>query len=230
MNLTDSRLPQSGCEKLELSFLNFFEQFRKIYIGEQVLGNSKTRVPLRRGVKSVYCDIDFVILTGAQNIESLQKTAGCTRYRWRKFSFKRIHEKNVRYSILALITRVFVEDSSVWCMVVCRITNLKYWGGSEQTISKTLSLLNDLCVGYMCVRKMVKLEEVIFLLSSHTVSWTFFDLIIHSRVWETVWISRHDWTDSCDLTLVGWKNLSVVTLLNLNRGSRVEVCIEVALK
>lgn len=36
MNLTDSRLPQSGCEKLELSFLNFFEQFRKIYIGEQV--------------------------------------------------------------------------------------------------------------------------------------------------------------------------------------------------
>ncbi len=36
MNLTDSRLPQSGCEKLELAFLNFFEQFRKIYIGEQV--------------------------------------------------------------------------------------------------------------------------------------------------------------------------------------------------
>ena len=36
MNLTDSRLPQSGCEKLELSFLTFFEQFRKIYIGEQV--------------------------------------------------------------------------------------------------------------------------------------------------------------------------------------------------
>lgn len=53
---------------------------------------------------------------------------------------------------------------------VCRITNLKYWGGSEQTISKSLLLLSDLSVGYTCVRKMVKLEEVIFLLSSHTVS------------------------------------------------------------
>lgn len=41
MNLTDSRLAQSGCEKLELAMLSFFEQFRKIYVGDQVQKNSK---------------------------------------------------------------------------------------------------------------------------------------------------------------------------------------------
>ena len=41
MNLTDSRLAQGGCEKLELAMLSFFEQFRKIYVGEQVQKNPK---------------------------------------------------------------------------------------------------------------------------------------------------------------------------------------------
>lgn len=41
MNLTDSRLAQGGCEKLELAMLSFFEQFRKIYVGDQV-GSSIT--------------------------------------------------------------------------------------------------------------------------------------------------------------------------------------------
>lgn len=41
MNLTDSRLPRGGCEKLELAMLSFFEQFRKIYVGDQVQKNSK---------------------------------------------------------------------------------------------------------------------------------------------------------------------------------------------
>lgn len=37
MNLTDSRLQLTGgCEKLELAMLSFFEQFRKIYVGDQV--------------------------------------------------------------------------------------------------------------------------------------------------------------------------------------------------
>lgn len=41
MNFTDSRLPQGGCEKLELAMLSFFEQFRKIYVSDQVQKNSK---------------------------------------------------------------------------------------------------------------------------------------------------------------------------------------------
>lgn len=46
MNLTDSRLAQAGNEKLELAMLSFFEQFRKIYIGDQVQKSSKvTGIP-----------------------------------------------------------------------------------------------------------------------------------------------------------------------------------------
>lgn len=41
MNLTDARLAQGGCEKIELAMLSFFEQFRKIYVGDQVQKNSK---------------------------------------------------------------------------------------------------------------------------------------------------------------------------------------------
>lgn len=54
-----------------------------------------------------------------------------------------------------------------WC--ADRITNLKYWGMSEQIISKTLQLLSDLSVGYSSVRKLVKLDAVQFLLNNHTV-------------------------------------------------------------
>ena len=36
MNLTDSRLPQMGCEKLELSMMSFLDHIRKIYIIEQM--------------------------------------------------------------------------------------------------------------------------------------------------------------------------------------------------
>jgi exportin-7 len=36
MNLTDTRIAQGGCEKLDLAILSFFEQFRKIYVGDQV--------------------------------------------------------------------------------------------------------------------------------------------------------------------------------------------------
>lgn len=34
MNLTDARLAQSGCEKLELAIMSFLDQLRKIYIVE----------------------------------------------------------------------------------------------------------------------------------------------------------------------------------------------------
>lgn len=36
MNLTDSRLAQSGCEKLELAIMSFLEQVRKIYINDHM--------------------------------------------------------------------------------------------------------------------------------------------------------------------------------------------------
>lgn len=45
MNFINNRLEQTNghscCEKLDLSVLNFFEQFRKIFIGDQVQKSSK---------------------------------------------------------------------------------------------------------------------------------------------------------------------------------------------
>ncbi|BFZ02054.1 hypothetical protein BsWGS_05093 [Bradybaena similaris] len=114
MNLTDSRLSQGGCEKLDLAILSFFEQFRKIYVGDQVQKTSKV--------------------------------------------YRRLSE------VLGLS-----DESMVLSMFIGKIiTNLKYWGHSEQIIAKTLQLLNDLSVGYSSVRKLVKLEAVQFLLNSHT--------------------------------------------------------------
>ncbi|XP_043194431.1 exportin-7-B-like isoform X2 [Amphibalanus amphitrite] len=114
MNLTDSRLNQGGCEKLELATISFFEQFRKIYVGDQV-----------------------------------QKTAKV---------YSRLSEV-LGLSDEATVLSVFMRKI---------ITNLKFWGGSEQITTRTLMLLNDLSVGYSSVRKLVKLEEVQFLLNNHT--------------------------------------------------------------
>merc|ERR1711976_52284 len=114
MNLTDARLSQGGCEKLELALLSFFEQFRKIYVGDQIQKTSKV--------------------------------------------YRRLSE------VLGL------NDEAMVLSVVIRkiITNLKYWGSSEQIISKTLQLLSDLSVGYSSVRKLVKLDAVQFMLNNHT--------------------------------------------------------------
>lgn len=114
MNLTDSRLPQGGCEKLDLAILSFFEQFRKIYVGDQVQKSSK-----------VYRRLSEVL---GLNDESM-------------------------------VLSVFIGKI---------ITNLKFWGRSEQIITKTLQLLSDLSVGYSSVRKLVKLEAVQFMLNNHT--------------------------------------------------------------
>lgn len=54
-----------------------------------------------------------------------------------------------------------------------RITNLKYWGHSEQIIRRTLNLLNDLTLTYSLVRRLIKLDEIQFMLNNHTV--TFFN-------------------------------------------------------
>ncbi|KAH3785626.1 hypothetical protein DPMN_163719 [Dreissena polymorpha] len=59
------------------------------------------------------------------------------------------------------------------CRPAYSITNLKFWGRSEQIITKTLQLLSDLSVGYSSVRKLVKLEAVQFMLNSHTVRSSF---------------------------------------------------------
>ncbi|NXK73058.1 RBP17 protein, partial [Amazona guildingii] len=48
------------------------------------------------------------------------------------------------------------------------VTNLKYWGRCEPVISRTLQFLNDLSVGYLLLKKLVKIEAVTFMLQNHT--------------------------------------------------------------
>lgn len=64
-----------------------------------------------------------------------------------------------------------LRDESIVLSVFVRkiITNLKYWSHREPIVAKTLLLLNELCVGYSSVRKLVKLEEIQFILQNHTV-------------------------------------------------------------
>ncbi|KAI8486150.1 Exportin 7 [Branchiostoma belcheri] len=62
MNLTDSRLAQGGSEKLDLAMLSFFEQFRKIYVGDQVQKTSKTSWRyLVQAVRKVYKRLSEVL-------------------------------------------------------------------------------------------------------------------------------------------------------------------------
>ncbi|XP_070426448.1 ran-binding protein 17 isoform X2 [Equus przewalskii] len=48
------------------------------------------------------------------------------------------------------------------------VTNLKYWGRREAVISRTLQFLNDLSVGYILLKKLVKIDAVKFMLKNHT--------------------------------------------------------------
>ncbi|XP_017850669.1 ran-binding protein 16 isoform X2 [Drosophila busckii] len=113
MSLTDSRLPQTGCEKLELAILSFLDQVRKMHSSDQA---QKATV------------------------------------------YKRLSEVfglNDEQMLLSFINRKI-------------ITNLKFWGRSEQIITKTLMLLTDLSVHFNSVRKLARLEEVQFMLTHHT--------------------------------------------------------------
>ena len=55
-------------------------------------------------------------------------------------------------------------------LFACSVTNLKFWGDSDTVVTRSLQLLNDLSMGYSSIRRMVKLDEVQFLLKNHTVS------------------------------------------------------------
>ncbi|XP_021031482.1 ran-binding protein 17 isoform X1 [Mus caroli] len=48
------------------------------------------------------------------------------------------------------------------------VTNLKYWGRCEPVLSRTLQFLSDLSVGYILLKKLVKIDAVKFMLKNHT--------------------------------------------------------------
>ncbi|MFH4982898.1 hypothetical protein AB6A40_009607 [Gnathostoma spinigerum] len=116
MQLSDSRLAAGveGCLKLERAFLYMLEQFRKVYVSDQVQ------------------------------------------------SMNRIYEK--------LGQLLGIQDESEMLTVYVRkiITNLKYWSREEKLIENTLSLLNELSLGYTAARRLVRLPDIQLLLNNHT--------------------------------------------------------------
>ena len=94
-----------------------------------------------------------------------------------------------------------LRDESMVLSVFVRkiITNLKYWSHREAIVVKTLLLLNELCVGYSSVRKLVKLDEIQFILQNHTVK---------SLVWSILTYTSY-------LTIEFIKVFSVILYFNL---------------
>ncbi|KAL7019311.1 hypothetical protein ACKWTF_011076 [Chironomus riparius] len=73
------------------------------------------------------------------------------------------------YKRLAEVLGVGDESMMLLGMISRKIiTNLKYWGNSELIIRKTLNLLNDLTLTYSLIRRLVKLDEIQFMLANHT--------------------------------------------------------------
>ena len=136
MNFLNDRLEQVGCEKLDLAMLNFFEQFRKIFIGDQVQKSSK----VYRRMSEILGITDETMLLNVI----------------------------IRKMLIYFLVHLKISNFKIY-ILYHRITNLKFWTKSERIISKTLSLLNDLSVGYSSVRKLMKLDSIHFILANHTV-------------------------------------------------------------
>lgn len=69
MNLTDMKLPQIGSEKLEGAFLGFLNQFKQIYIGDQV--NKSTKVCV---IKKIYIFLLCKVFISLSYLLSYQST------------------------------------------------------------------------------------------------------------------------------------------------------------
>ncbi|VDM45504.1 unnamed protein product [Toxocara canis] len=116
MELSDGRLSTGapGNLKLEMAFLYTLEQFRKVYVSDQI-----------QKLGRVY--------------DQLEKNLG-------------------------------LQDEGAVLVVYVRkiITNLKYWAREEKLIDQTLTLLNELSLGYTAARRLVRLPDIQLLLNNHT--------------------------------------------------------------
>ncbi|XP_077751682.1 ran-binding protein 17 isoform X1 [Canis aureus] len=101
--------------------------------------------------------------------DQLQRTSKVVRLR---SDVSRVPEK--AWKIVKVYARMsevlgITDDNHVLETFMTKIvTNLKYWGRCEPVISRTLQFLNDLSVGYILLKKLVKIDAVKFMLKNHT--------------------------------------------------------------
>ncbi|KAK4471178.1 hypothetical protein MN116_005570 [Schistosoma mekongi] len=100
--------------RLELALLSFFEQLRRVYVGE--------------------------------NVGRLSKFYQC------------------------LLDKLGISDEMMILGVFTNkiLTNLKYWSNCEAVLQRTLNLLSELSVGFSAMRKLLRLDDIQFILVNHT--------------------------------------------------------------
>ncbi|KAF7253054.1 hypothetical protein EG68_10905 [Paragonimus skrjabini miyazakii] len=102
-----------GASRLEMATLSFFEQFRRMYVGESVGRMSR-----------VY--------------QRLSEVLGIS------------------------------DDLTVLGVFANKIvTNIKYWSSNEPILNRTLNLLSELSRGYTAMRKLIRLDDIQFVLTNH---------------------------------------------------------------
>lgn len=91
-------------------------------------------------------------------LEQFRKTYVC----------EHIQKMSVVYDILEKNLGLQDENALLTVFVRKIITNLKYWWREEKLIDATLSLLNELSLGYTAARRIIRLPDIQLLLNNHT--------------------------------------------------------------
>ncbi|XP_033617364.1 ran-binding protein 17, partial [Fukomys damarensis] len=101
--------------------------------------------------------------------DQLQRTSKVVRLR---SDVSRVPEKAWKiakvYARMSEILGITDDNHVLETFMTKIVTNLKYWGRCEPVISRTLQFLNDLSVGYILLKKLVKIDAVKFMLKNHT--------------------------------------------------------------
>ncbi|RTG82788.1 exportin-7 [Schistosoma bovis] len=73
---------------------------------------------------------------------------------------------------LAVLNKLGISDEMMILDVFINkiLTNLKYWSNCESVLQRTLNLLSELSVGFSAMRKLLRLDNIQFMLINHTVS------------------------------------------------------------
>ncbi|XP_075797468.1 ran-binding protein 17 isoform X4 [Microtus pennsylvanicus] len=136
----------------------------------QLISLMDTRLPRRANEKIELAILWFLDQFRKTYVgDQLQRTSKVVRP---KNDVSRVPEK--AWKIVKVYARMsevlgITDDNHVLETFMTKIvTNLKYWGRCEPVISRTLQFLNDLSVGYILLKKLVKIDAVKFMLKNHT--------------------------------------------------------------
>ncbi|XP_034362895.1 ran-binding protein 17 isoform X1 [Arvicanthis niloticus] len=136
----------------------------------QLISLMDTRLPRRTNEKIELAVLWFLDQFRKTYVgDQLQRTSKVVRP---KNDVSRVPEK--AWKIVKVYARMsevlgITDDNHVLETFMTKIvTNLKYWGRCEPVISRTLQFLSDLSVGYILLKKLVKIDAVKFMLKNHT--------------------------------------------------------------